>query len=126
MTLDPFIVLTSNILAVLGPHAMYFLLADLADRCQLLEYGLAFILMFFGIKMLLLDVYKNPVGFARAVVGVVLLVPIVASLYVSRDVPRRGWAGMVVSWLGPASRAVASLRAGAASWCPRGRARRAC
>ena len=84
ITLDPFIVLTSNVFAILGLRAMYFMLADLADRFHLLKYGLAFILIFIGIKMLLLDIYKIPVGFALSVVGIVLLVSMVASLYVSR------------------------------------------
>ena len=84
ITLDPFIVLTSNVFAILGLRAMYFMLADLADRFHLLKYGLAFILVFIGIKMLLLDVYKIPVGFALSVVGIVLLTSMVASLYVTR------------------------------------------
>ena len=84
ITLDPFIVLTSNVFAILGLRAMYFMLADLADRCHLLKYGLAFILVFIGIKMLLLDVYKIPVGFALSVVGIVLLTSMVASLYITR------------------------------------------
>jgi len=84
ITLDPFIVLTSNVFAILGLRAMYFMLADLADRFHLLKYGLAFILIFIGIKMLLLDVYKIPVGFALSVVGIVLLVSMIASLYVTR------------------------------------------
>lgn len=84
ITLDPFIVLTSNVFAILGLRAMYFMLADLADRFHLLKYGLAFILIFIGIKMLLLDIYKIPVGFALSVVGIMLLVSMVASLYVSR------------------------------------------
>ena len=84
ITLDPFIVLTSNVFAILGLRAMYFMLADRADRCHLLKYGLAFILVFIGIKMLLLDVYKIPVGFALSVVGIVLLTSMVASLYITR------------------------------------------
>ena len=84
ITLDPFIVLTSNVFAILGLRAMYFMLADLADRFHLLKYGLAFILVFIGIKMLLLDVYKIPVGFALSVVGIVLATSMVASLYVTR------------------------------------------
>ena len=84
ITLDPFIVLTSNIFAILGLRAMYFMLADMAARFHLLKYGLSFILIFNGIKMLLLDIYKIPVGFALSVVGIVLLVSIVASLYVTR------------------------------------------
>jgi tellurite resistance protein TerC len=88
VTLDPFIVLTSNVFAILGLRAMYFMLADLADRFHLLKYGLAFILVFIGIKMLLLDIYKIPIGFALSVVGIVLLSSILASLYVTRKAPK--------------------------------------
>ena len=84
ITLDPFIVLTSNVFAILGLRAMYFMLADLADRFHLLKYGLAFILVFIGIKMLLLDVYKIPIGFALSVVGIVLLISMLGSLWVTR------------------------------------------
>ena len=84
ITLDPFIVLTSNVFAILGLRAMYFMLADMADRFHLLKYGLAFILVFIGIKMLLLDVYKIPIGFALSVVGIVLLISILGSLWVTR------------------------------------------
>jgi tellurite resistance protein TerC len=91
ITLDPFIVLTSNVFAILGLRAMYFMLADLADRFHLLKYGLAFILVFIGIKMLLLDIYKIPIGFALSVVGVVLLASILGSLWITRDqVQRKG------------------------------------
>jgi tellurite resistance protein TerC len=90
VTLDPFIVLTSNVFAILGLRAMYFMLADLADRFHLLKYGLAFILVFIGIKMLLLDVYKIPIGFALAVVGVVLAVSMVGSLWVTRPGAKQG------------------------------------
>lgn len=61
ITTDPFIVLTSNIFAILGLRAMYFLLADFADRFSLLNYGLALVLIFVGCKMLLLDVFHIPV-----------------------------------------------------------------
>jgi len=81
---DPFIVFTSNIFAILGLRAMYFLLADLAARFHLLKYGLALILMFIGVKMLLLDVYKIPVGFALAIVALILVASVFASLFVSR------------------------------------------
>jgi len=85
ITLDPFIVLTSNVFAILGLRAMYFMLADLADRFHLLKYGLAFILVFIGIKMLLLDVYKIPIGFALSVVGIVLMASVLGSLWVTRS-----------------------------------------
>jgi tellurite resistance protein TerC len=84
VTSDPFIVFTSNIFAILGLRAMYFLLADMAERFHLLKYGLAVILMFIGVKMLLLDVYKIPVGIALGIVGLILLTSVAASLATSR------------------------------------------
>jgi len=84
VTSDPFIVFTSNIFAILGLRAMYFLLADMAERFHLLKYGLAVILMFIGVKMLLLDIYKIPVGIALGIVGLILVVSVAASLAASR------------------------------------------
>jgi len=83
VTSDPFIVFTSNIFAILGLRAMYFLLADMAARFHLLKYGLAVILMFIGVKMLLLDVYKIPVAIVLGIVGLILLVSVAASLVAS-------------------------------------------
>lgn len=84
VTGDPFIVFTSNVFAILGLRAMYFLLADMADRFHLLKYGLAAILIFIGIKMLLLDIYKIPTSIALGVVGVILAGSVVASLLMSK------------------------------------------
>jgi tellurite resistance protein TerC len=84
VTSDPFIVFTSNIFAILGLRAMYFLVADMAERFHLLKYGLAVILMFIGVKMLLLEVYKIPVGIALGIVGLILLASVAASLATSR------------------------------------------
>jgi tellurite resistance protein TerC len=86
ITLDPFIVLTSNIFAILGLRAMYFLLANMKDKFHLLNYGLAIILIFIGTKMLLLDVYKIPVW---ASLGVVITV-LTASMILSLKIPPRG------------------------------------
>jgi tellurite resistance protein TerC len=80
ITEDPFIVMTSNIFAVLGLRALYFVLADMADRFHLLSYGLAFVLMFIGTKMLLLDFYKIPVFLALGVVVAMIAASIIASL----------------------------------------------
>ncbi|MCW5206669.1 TerC family protein, partial [Desulfobulbus sp. F5] len=85
VTNDPFIVFTSNIFAILGLRAMYFLLADMAERFHLLKYGLAVILMFIGVKMLLLDIYKIPVGIALGIVGLILALSIAASFITSRS-----------------------------------------
>ena len=68
ITSDPFIVLTSNVFAILGLRAMYFLLAAVAEKFHLLNYGLAVILVFIGTKMCLIDVYKIPVGVSLGVV----------------------------------------------------------
>ena len=87
VTTDPFIVFTSNIFAILGLRAMYFLLADMAQRFHLLKYGLAAILVFIGFKMLLLDVVKIPVGGALGVVALILAVAVAASLVRSRPRP---------------------------------------
>jgi tellurite resistance protein TerC len=85
ITSDPFIVLTANVFAILGLRALYFLLADLADRFHLLAYGLALVLVFIGTKMLLLDVYKIPIGVALGVTAGIIAASIVASLLRSSD-----------------------------------------
>ena len=68
VTKDPFIVLTSNVFAILGLRAMFFLLQAAAGRFHLLNYGLALILVFIGSKMMLIDVFKIPVSVSLAVV----------------------------------------------------------
>lgn len=72
ITTDPFIVLTSNVFAILGLRSMYFLLADMADRFSLLKYGLALVLVFVGTKMLLIDLVKIPVFLSLGVVAVII------------------------------------------------------
>jgi tellurite resistance protein TerC len=80
ITADPFIVLTSNVFAILGLRAMYFLLADMADRFSLLKYGLAAVLVFIGVKMLLIDLYQIPIGFSLAVVATFIGISVWLSL----------------------------------------------
>ena len=80
ITDDPFIVLTSNVFAVLGLRAMFFLLQGMADRFHLLPYGLALVLMFIGAKMLLIDVYKIPIGISLGVVAATIATTIALSL----------------------------------------------
>ena len=82
ITTDPFIVLTSNVFAVLGLRALYFLLAAMADRFHLLKYGLALVLIFIGTKMLIVDFWKVPVGWALLVVVLTIGVSMVVSLMV--------------------------------------------
>jgi tellurite resistance protein TerC len=83
ITLDPFIVLTSNVFAILGLRAMYFLLAGLQEKFHLLTYGLAIVLILIGAKMLLIDVYHVPVVWSllatvtvlAATMGLSLVIP---------------------------------------------------
>jgi tellurite resistance protein TerC len=80
ITSDPFIVLTSNVFAILGLRAMYFLLAAVASKFHLLTYGLAVILVFIGTKMALIDVYKIPVGVSLGVVVGILALTMLLSV----------------------------------------------
>ena len=80
ITEDPFIVLTSNVFAILGLRAMYFLLSDFASRFSLLKYGLALVLMFIGAKMLVVEFIKIPVAWSLGMVATILAVSVVASL----------------------------------------------
>ena len=80
ITSDPFIVLTSNVFAILGLRAMYFLLAAVASKFHLLNYGLAVILVFIGTKMCLIDIFKIPAVVSLGVVVAILVVTMVLSL----------------------------------------------
>ena len=82
ITTDAFIVLTSNVFAILGLRAMYFMLADMADRFHLLNYGLAAVLCFIGSKMLIMDFYKIPIAISLGVVFVLVAGSMVASLMI--------------------------------------------
>ena len=81
ITSDPFIVLTSNIYAILGLRAMYFMLAGVADKFSLLNYGLAIVLVFIGTKMLLLDVFKIPALVSLAVIVTILAITMWLSIH---------------------------------------------
>jgi tellurite resistance protein TerC len=80
ITLDPFIVYTSNVFAILGLRALYFALAGIMRLFHYLPYGLSFILVFVGIKMLLVDIYKIPIGIALGTVAGVLVMSVIASI----------------------------------------------
>ena len=84
ITTDPFIVFTSNLFAILGLRALYFLLVDVADRFHLLKYGLAMVLTFIGVKMLIMPWYHVPIEASLTVVAVLIAASCVASLWVSR------------------------------------------
>jgi len=82
ITTDTFIVLTSNVFAILGLRAMYFLLAGMHERFHLLSYGLALVLILIGAKMLLIDVYKVPVVWSLGVTAGILAATMTLSLLI--------------------------------------------
>ena len=84
ITQDPFIVYTSNIFAILGLRALYFLLAGAIDTFRFLKVGLSFVLCFVGIKMLVVKVYKIPTGVSLGMVAGILAVSILASVAVRK------------------------------------------
>jgi tellurite resistance protein TerC len=84
ITLDPFIVFTSNVFAILGLRALYFALAGIMKIFHFLNYGLSVILVFVGVKMLIADIVHIPVTIALGVVGGVLVISILASLLFPR------------------------------------------
>ncbi|MGV3493902.1 MAG: TerC family protein [Ramlibacter sp.] len=90
ITTDPFIVLTSNVFAILGLRAMYFLLAGMHERFHLLSYGLAVVLVFIGAKMLLIDIYKIPVAWSLGVTFGILAITMVLSLKIPSKGGQRG------------------------------------
>jgi len=89
VTTDPFIVFTSNIFAIMGLRALYFLLADMAERFHLLKYGLALVLVFIGGKMLAMPWFHMPVQWSLLVVGAVILTSVLLSLKRSERKPSR-------------------------------------
>ncbi|SCM54648.1 integral membrane protein, TerC family [Hafnia alvei] len=84
VTTDPFLVLTSNLFAILGLRAMYFLLAGVAERFSMLKYGLSVILVFIGFKMLIMDLYHIPIAVSLSVVAGILVLTLVINVFVNR------------------------------------------
>jgi TerC family integral membrane protein len=82
ITRDPFIVYTSNVFAILGLRALYFMLAGVMEMFVYLKVGLSFVLCFVGTKMLVVDFYKIPIGVSLGVVGGILFLSVVVSLLV--------------------------------------------
>jgi len=84
ITLDPFIVYTSNVFAILGLRSLYFLLAGAVQRFRYLHYGLAAVLVLVGVKMLIAEVYHMPIALSLGLIAVFLGAAIVASLVGAR------------------------------------------
>jgi tellurite resistance protein TerC len=87
ITLDPFIVYTSNIFAILGLRALYFLLAGILEMFRYLKVGLSFVLCFVGLKMMVVDFYKIPIGVSLGIVAGILTISILASLVAAPKAP---------------------------------------
>lgn len=84
VTHDPFIVYTSNVFAILGLRALYFMLAGIMSMFVYLKIGLSFVLCFVGVKMMLGEIYKIPIGVSLSAISVILLISVVASLIVGK------------------------------------------
>jgi tellurite resistance protein TerC len=95
ITRDPFIVYTSNVLAILGLRSLYFLLAGIIQRFRFLKLGLSVVLVFVGVKMVLSDIVKVPIELSLAVIAAVLAVAVVASLRQERRPASRQGPGSV-------------------------------
>jgi tellurite resistance protein TerC len=84
VTNDPFIVYTSNVFAILGLRSLYFLLAGVIDKFYYLKLGLSVVLAFVGTKMVIVDMYKIPIGLSLGVIASILAISVIASLRRSR------------------------------------------
>ena len=84
VTNDPFIVYTSNVFAILGLRSLYFLLAGVVDKFYYLKLGLSIVLTFVGTKMVIVDIYKIPVGLSLGVIASILTISVIASALRSR------------------------------------------
>ena len=80
VTRDPFLVYSSNVFAILGLRALYFLLAGVIEKFHYLKVGLSAVLIFVGIKMLIVDIVEIPIGLSLGVIAVILGLSVVASL----------------------------------------------
>lgn len=105
ITTDPFIVLTSNVFAILGLRAMYFMLAGMHERFHLLSYGLAVVLVFIGSKMLLIDIYKIPIVWSLGFTIITLALTMLLSLWIPAKPGKGGTAFPFTSKAGAGSTA---------------------
>jgi tellurite resistance protein TerC len=85
ITRDPFVVFTSNILAILGLRSLYFLLAGIIERFIYLKVGLSFVLIFVGAKMMLVEVFAIPILASLGIIAGILVLSMVASLWKGKD-----------------------------------------
>lgn len=86
ITQDPFIVFTSNAFAILGLRSLYFALANLMDKFKYLKYGLALVLFFIGIKMLIADIFHITITISLIVVASLIFISVIISLISSKNI----------------------------------------
>ncbi|MGH7835198.1 MAG: TerC family protein, partial [Candidatus Binatia bacterium] len=95
VTRDPFIVYTSNVFAILGLRALYFVLSGVMEMFRYLKVGLSFVLCFVGAKMVLVDFYEIPIGASLGMIALILSASVLASLVAqwreASALPGRGW-----------------------------------
>lgn len=80
ITEDPFIIYTSNVFAILGLRALYFVLAGVIDKFYYLKLGLSVVLTFVGVKMVIAEFYKIPIGVSLGIIAGILIIAVIASL----------------------------------------------
>ncbi|MBX3049866.1 MAG: TerC family protein [Caldilineaceae bacterium] len=85
VTQEPFLVYTSNVFAILGLRSLYFLLANVMDKFRFLKLGLSAILVFIGVKMLVMDIYHIPIALSLGVIAAVLMLSILASIFIPAE-----------------------------------------
>lgn len=88
ITTDPFLVYTSNVFAILGLRALYFLLAGVVGKFHYLKVALSFILTYIGVKMVIVDFYKIPTGVSLGVIAVTLTIAMIASFLRAKKLER--------------------------------------
>ena len=89
VTRDPFIVFTSNIFAILGLRSFFFLLAGIMEKFHYLKLGLSLILSYVGVKMIIVDFYHIPIAFSLAVIGGILVMAVIASIFRESKIQRQ-------------------------------------
>mgnify|MGYP003292124574 CR=1 FL=1 len=94
ITQDPLLVYTSNVCAILGLRSLFFMLAGVIHRFHYLKLGLAVVLTFVGVKMLISGEYHIPIVASLLIIGGILVTSVVASIVFPRDKPRAPEAGV--------------------------------
>jgi tellurite resistance protein TerC len=89
VTEDPFIIYTSNVFAILGLRSLYFVLAGVIDKFYYLKLGLSVVLTFVGVKMVIAEFYKIPIGVSLGVIATILTIAVVASLLRTQRLTRQ-------------------------------------